>query len=53
VFEDGTGLMKVHCGKTHKYMGMLLDFSHANQCRVTMIASLMRLLLHMTRHWPN
>ncbi len=37
VFEDGTGQMKVHCGKTHKYLGMLLDFSHANQCRVTMI----------------
>jgi hypothetical protein len=29
--------MKVHRGKTHKYLGMLLDFSHANQCRVTMI----------------
>ncbi len=29
--------MKVHRGKNHKYLGMLLDFSHANQCRVTMI----------------
>jgi hypothetical protein len=29
--------MKVHCGKTHKYLGMTLDFSHDNQCRVTMI----------------
>jgi hypothetical protein len=29
--------MKVHCGKTHKYLGMLLDFIHPNQCRVTMI----------------
>jgi hypothetical protein len=37
VFEDGTGQMKVDCGKTHKYLGMLLDFIHANQCRVTMI----------------
>jgi hypothetical protein len=37
VFKDGTGQMKVHCGKTHKYLGMLLDFSHSNQCRVTMI----------------
>ena len=37
MFEDGTGQMKVHRGKTHKYLGMLLDFSHANQCRVTMI----------------
>ena len=26
VFEDGTGLMKVHRGKTHKYLGMTLDY---------------------------
>ena len=37
MFEDGTGQMKVHCGKTHKYLGMLFDFSHANQSRVAMI----------------
>ena len=37
VFEDGSGLMKVHRGKTHKYLGMSLDYSHTNQCRVTMI----------------
>ena len=37
VFEDGTEEMKVHRGKTHKYLGMTLDFSHDNQCRVTMI----------------
>jgi hypothetical protein len=29
--------MKVHCGKTHKYLGMSLDFSHPNQCRVNMV----------------
>ncbi len=29
--------MKVHGGKTHKYLGMSLDFSHSNQCKVTMI----------------
>ncbi len=38
VFEDGTGQKKVHHGKTHKYLGsMSLDFSHLNQCGVTMI----------------
>jgi hypothetical protein len=37
VFEDGSGLMKVKRGKTHVYLGMALDFSHANQCRITMI----------------
>jgi hypothetical protein len=31
--------MKVHCGKTHKYLylSISLDFSHPNQCRVSMI----------------
>jgi hypothetical protein len=37
VFEDGTRQMKIHCSNTHKYLGMLLDFSHPNQCNVTMI----------------
>jgi len=31
IFEDGTGLMKVHRGKTYKYLGMTLDFSHDDQ----------------------
>ncbi len=37
VFKDGTGQIKVHLGKTHKHLGMSLDFSHPNQCRVTII----------------
>jgi hypothetical protein len=36
IFKDGLGLMKVHRGKTHKYLGMMLDFSHKGQCQVTM-----------------
>jgi hypothetical protein len=36
VFEDGSGVMKVHRGKVHKYLGMSLDFSHKGQCCVTM-----------------
>jgi hypothetical protein len=35
IFEDGLGQMKLHRGKTHKYLGMSLDFSHKGQCRVT------------------
>ncbi len=27
IFEDGSGAMKVHPGKVHKYLGMSLDFS--------------------------
>jgi hypothetical protein len=36
IFKDGLEQMKVHRGKTHKYLGMSLDFSHKGQCRVTM-----------------
>ncbi len=36
IFEDGSRQMKVHRGKTHKYLGMLLDFSHKGQCQFTM-----------------
>ena len=36
IFEDGSGQMKVHRGKTHKYLFMSLDFSHKAQCQVTM-----------------
>ncbi len=36
IFADGLGQMKVYRGKTHKYFGMSLDFSHKGQCRVTM-----------------
>ncbi len=36
IFEDGSGAMKVHRGKVHKYLGMALDFSHKGQCRVSM-----------------
>ncbi len=32
IFEDGSGQMKVHRGKTHKYVGIFLDFSHKWQC---------------------
>jgi hypothetical protein len=35
IFEDGSGEMKVHRGKVHKYLGMSLDFSHKGQCCVT------------------
>jgi hypothetical protein len=36
IFEDGSGAMKIHRGKVHKYLGMSLDFSHKGQCHVTM-----------------
>ncbi len=36
IFEDGSGAMKVHQGKVHKYLGMLLDFSHKGRCHVSM-----------------
>ena len=36
IFEDGSGAMKVHRGKVHKYLGMGLDFTHKGKCVVTM-----------------
>ena len=36
IFEDGLGVIKVHRGKVHKYLGMTLEFSHKGQCIVTM-----------------
>ena len=36
IFKDGSGVMKVHRGKIHKYLGMPLDFSHIGQYHVTM-----------------
>jgi len=36
VFEDGSGKMKIHRGKTHTYLGMTLDFSTAKQIRISM-----------------
>ena len=53
MFEDGTGEMKVHHGKTHKYLGMSLDFGRDNQCRITMIDYVDEIVARMTRHWMN
>ncbi len=36
IFKDGSGAMKVHRGKVHKYLGMSLDFSHKGHIFVTM-----------------
>ena len=36
-FEDGSGKMKIHRGKTHTYLGMTLDFSVKRQVRISMI----------------
>jgi hypothetical protein len=36
IFEDGLGQMKVYRDKTHKYLGMSLDFSYKGRCQVTM-----------------
>ncbi len=36
IFKDGSGVMKVHRGKVHKYLGVALDFSHKGQYHVTM-----------------
>ena len=37
IFENGSGEMKVHRGKVHKYLGMTLDFSTKKQVKISMI----------------
>jgi hypothetical protein len=36
IFKDGSGQMTVSRGKTHKYLGMNLDYSAAGQVKITM-----------------
>ena len=36
IFEDGSGVMKVHRGKVHKYLGMTLDFTTKCQVCISM-----------------
>ena len=36
IFEDGSGKMKVSRGKTHKYLGMEIDFTQERVCKVSM-----------------
>jgi hypothetical protein len=36
IFEDGSGQMTVSRGKSHKYLGMTLDYSATGQVKITM-----------------
>jgi hypothetical protein len=36
IFEDGMGAMKVHWGKVYNYLGMLLDYYHWGEVRLSM-----------------
>jgi hypothetical protein len=45
IFKDGSGALKVHRGKVHKYLEMSLDFSHKGQYCVTMFDHLDGILL--------
>jgi hypothetical protein len=36
IFKDGTGVMKVHRGTVHEYLGMRMDFSHNREVHLTM-----------------
>ena len=36
IFEDGSGAMTVSRGKTHKYLGMTLDYSVPGQVKISM-----------------
>jgi hypothetical protein len=36
IFEDGSGGMKVRCGKVHNYVGMRMDYSTKGEVHLTM-----------------
>jgi hypothetical protein len=36
IFEDGSGAIVVSRGKTHKYLGMTLDYTVRGQVKITM-----------------
>jgi hypothetical protein len=36
IFEDGSGVMTVSRGKTHKYLGMTLDYTVRGQVKIRM-----------------
>jgi hypothetical protein len=44
IFEDGSGAMVVSRGKTHKYLGMTLDYTVRGQVSVTMFEHLEEIL---------
>ena len=37
LFEDGLGAMKVCQGKTHDYIGMMLDYSQDSEVHISMV----------------
>ena len=37
LFEDGSGTMNVHQGKTHDYIGMTLDYSRNSEVHISMV----------------
>jgi hypothetical protein len=45
IFEDGSGKMKVSCGKVHKYLGMTFDFTTKQQVKISMVEYMKELIL--------
>jgi hypothetical protein len=40
IFYDGSGAMKVRCGKVHEYLDMMMDFSTKGEVHITMLKHL-------------
>ena len=45
IFEDGSGKMKVSCGKVHKYLGMMFDFTTKQRVKISMVEYMKELIL--------
>jgi hypothetical protein len=53
IFEDGSGAMEVSRGKTHKYLGMTLDYNVRGQVSVTVFDHLDDILTVFEKIEPN
>jgi hypothetical protein len=50
IFEDGSGKMKVSRGKSHKYLGMTLDFTTKGQVKISMVDYVKEVVMLGMRH---
>ena len=53
IFEDGSGAMKVSCGKRHDYLDMQLDFSTQGEVKVMMNTYMQAMLDEFYAHNPT
>ena len=53
LFSDGSGKMKINCGKIHKYLGMTLDFSISGEVKITMTPYIREVIEDFNKYDPG